>query len=72
MKVLTECTTAALIVELLNGKTVIVPTETSYGLGCDAVNQSAVDAVFAIKGRPSDKPLLVVVPTIAMAKKYLY
>jgi L-threonylcarbamoyladenylate synthase len=71
MKVLTDCTTAALIVELLNGKTVILPTETSYGLGCDATNQEAVDSIFAIKGRPSDKPLLVVVPTIEMAKKHL-
>ena len=60
------------IIDLVkSGKVVIFPTETSYGLGCDATNQSAVDKIFAIKGRVGDKPLLVVVPDIKMAKKYL-
>jgi len=54
-----------------SGKTVVFPTETSYGLGCDATNQSAVDNIFKIKGRRNDKPLLVVVPTVEMAKEYL-
>lgn len=53
------------------GKTLIFPTETTYGLGCDATNQQAVDRIFAIKGRPSDKPLLIVVPTVAEAEKYI-
>jgi tRNA A37 threonylcarbamoyladenosine synthetase subunit TsaC/SUA5/YrdC len=56
---------------LKSGKTVIFPTETSYGLGCDATNQEAVDKIFKIKKRSKNKSLLVVVPTIAMAKKYL-
>ena len=56
---------------LKKGKILVFPTETSYGLGCDATNQSAVDKIFKIKGRKSDKPLLVVVPNIEMAKKYL-
>src|SRR3989339_315883 len=60
------------IIDLIKaGGVVIFPTETSYGLGCDATNQSAVDKIFAIKGRVGDKPLLVVVPDIKMAKKYL-
>jgi len=71
MKILTECNLAQIVVELLNGKTVVFPTETSYGLGCDATNQEAVDRIFKIKERRGDKPLLVVVPTVAMAKKYL-
>lgn len=59
-------------IELLkSGKTLIFPTETSYGLGCDATNQKAVDQIFKIKGRPDNKPLLVVVPTVEMAKEYL-
>ena len=56
---------------LKTGKTVVFPTETSYGLGCDATNQEAVDEVFKIKGRKADKPLLVVVPTVEMAREYL-
>jgi L-threonylcarbamoyladenylate synthase len=71
MKIVSECNLAQLVVDLTNGKTVVFPTETTYGLGCDATNKSAVEKIFAIKGRRPDKPLLVVVPTIAMAKKYL-
>lgn len=71
MQIFTECNLAPLVAELLNGKTVVFPTETSYGLGCDATNQAAVDKIFKIKGRRAEKPLLVVVPSVAMAKKYL-
>ncbi|WNS42616.1 L-threonylcarbamoyladenylate synthase [Paenibacillus sp. MMS20-IR301] len=44
---------------LQSGSTVAFPTETVYGLGADARNTSAVEAVFAAKGRPSDNPLIV-------------
>ncbi len=71
MKILSECNLSEIVFEILNGKTLVFPTETSYGLGCDATNQSAVDKIFKIKGRKSDKPLLVVVPTVEMAKKFL-
>ncbi len=68
---MTECNLAALIFEILNGKVLVFPTETSYGLGCDATNQESVDKIFKIKGRVEDKPLLVVVDSIETAKKYL-
>lgn len=71
MEILSECNLSEIIFEVLNGKTLIFPTETSYGLGCDATNQKAVDKIFKIKGRKSDKPLLVVMPTIEMARKFL-
>jgi L-threonylcarbamoyladenylate synthase len=35
------------------------PTETVYGLGADATNTSAVEKIFALKGRPGDHPLIV-------------
>jgi L-threonylcarbamoyladenylate synthase len=41
------------------GGVVAFPTETVYGLGADARNESAVQQVFAIKGRPADHPLIV-------------
>lgn len=44
---------------LREGGTVAFPTETVYGLGADARNTAAVEAVFAAKGRPSDNPLIV-------------
>lgn len=71
MKLSSECNLAQLVVDLLNGQTLVFPTETSYGLGCDATNQESVDKIFKIKGRSDDKPLLIVVPSVAEAKKYL-
>jgi len=42
-----------------NGEAVGMPTETVYGLACDAYNADAVKKVFAAKGRPADNPLIV-------------
>ncbi len=44
---------------LKSGNLVAFPTETVYGLGADATNQSAVSRIYATKGRPSDHPLIV-------------
>lgn len=41
------------------GKLVAFPTETVYGLGANALDEDAVRAVFAAKGRPSFNPLIV-------------
>jgi L-threonylcarbamoyladenylate synthase len=43
---------------LLDGKLVAFPTETVYGLGALATNESAVTAVYDIKHRPHDNPLI--------------
>ncbi len=68
---MSECNLAQIVFEILNGKVLVFPTETSYGLGCDATNQEAVARIFKIKGRVEDKPLLIVVDSIESAKKYL-
>ncbi|TAN33553.1 threonylcarbamoyl-AMP synthase [Patescibacteria group bacterium] len=60
-----------IFIALKSGQIVVFPTETSYGLGCDAANQKAVDKIFKIKKRPKSKPLLVVASSVAMAKEYL-
>ncbi len=44
---------------LRDGELLGLPTETVYGLGADADNNSAVAKIFAAKGRPSDHPLIV-------------
>lgn len=44
---------------LKQGEVVSFPTETVYGLGANALDESAVKKVFAVKGRPSDNPLIV-------------
>jgi L-threonylcarbamoyladenylate synthase len=42
-----------------DGGLVAFPTETVYGLGADAMNERAVQKIFAAKGRPADNPLIV-------------
>jgi L-threonylcarbamoyladenylate synthase len=44
---------------LRNGGVVAFPTETVYGLGADASNPTAVARIYALKGRPSDHPVIV-------------
>ena len=44
---------------LSDGKTVIFPTETVYGLGANALDENAAEKIFSAKGRPSDNPLIV-------------
>ncbi len=41
------------------GEVVVFPTETVYGLGADALQASAVERIFAAKGRPFSDPLIV-------------
>ncbi|MFH1947024.1 MAG: L-threonylcarbamoyladenylate synthase [Candidatus Magasanikbacteria bacterium] len=63
--------TLEIVEELKKGKTLVYPTETVYGLGCDATNQSAVDKIFEIKKRQENKSVLVLVPSVAMAMSYV-
>lgn len=44
---------------LAQGEVVAFPTETVYGLGANALDPSAVAAIFRAKGRPQDNPLIV-------------
>lgn len=50
--------------EILDGKIFIYPTDTLYGLGCDATNEEAVNKVKEIKSRDRDKPLSIIAPNI--------
>ncbi|MBI5592859.1 MAG: threonylcarbamoyl-AMP synthase [Deltaproteobacteria bacterium] len=45
-----------------SGGVVVFPTTSLYGLAADAANHAAVESVFAIKQRPPDKPILILVP----------
>jgi len=46
------------------GHLVGMPTETVYGIAADALNPAAVQAVFDLKGRPADNPLIVHIPSV--------
>lgn len=61
-------TTDEAIDRLRDGGVVAFPTETVWGLGADATNPDAVRRVYEIKGRPSDKPMPVLVADIEMAR----
>src|SRR5262245_51888757 len=52
------------------GKLVAFPTETVYGLGADATNDSAVADIFTAKARPQFNPLIVHVAAIRHAEPY--
>jgi L-threonylcarbamoyladenylate synthase len=51
------------------GGLVAFPTESFYGLGADALDPDAIARVFEVKGRPEDKPLLVLVDSIDMVAR---
>lgn len=51
---------------LLAGGTVVIPTETVYGLAADARNPAAVRKIFAAKDRPPDNPLIVHIASMEM------
>ncbi|MBC7553407.1 MAG: threonylcarbamoyl-AMP synthase [Taibaiella sp.] len=46
---------------LQQGGVILYPTETVWGLGCDALNEAAVEKIFALKQRPKEKSLIVLV-----------
>ncbi|MFA5355649.1 MAG: L-threonylcarbamoyladenylate synthase [Candidatus Paceibacterota bacterium] len=53
---------------LREGKILTLPTDTVYGLVCNASNKEAVERVFEIKGRDIKKPISVFVRDIKMAE----
>lgn len=56
---------------LKTGGTILYPTDTIWGLGCDATNAEAVNKIFTIKNRAGDIPLLVLVNSVAMLERYV-
>lgn len=54
---------------LQQGELVAIATETVYGLAGDATNDTACQKIYTTKGRPSNNPLIVHVPNLAMAQE---
>lgn len=61
-----------IILEISNaikeGKIVVFPTDTVYGIGTNALNEKACEKIYDIKGRPKYKPLSVLISDISMLK----
>ena len=53
-----------------NGGLIIYPTDTVYGMGCNACDQSAVDHLFEVKGRKDENKVSVMVDSVDTIKKY--
>ena len=56
---------------LENNQIVVLPTETVYGMGANALNKEAVKTIFKIKKRPSFDPLICHTYSIKKIKKYV-
>jgi L-threonylcarbamoyladenylate synthase len=56
---------------LKDGGVILYPTDTIWGLGCDATNQEAVGKIFSIKGRSDSKSLIILVNGFGMLERYV-
>jgi L-threonylcarbamoyladenylate synthase len=59
------------VTALKKGQTLIYPTDTIYGLGCDATNYDAVQKIYEIKSRDTSSPLIVLVDSFQMLESII-
>ncbi len=60
------------ITDTLNkGGIILYPTDTIWGVGCDATNSESIQKIYALKQRDPSKPLSILVDSIEMAKQYV-
>lgn len=57
------------IQQLTTGGTLLYPTDTIYGLGCDALNNIALEKIRTIKGREADKPFIILASDTNIVKE---
>lgn len=55
---------------LLTQQVILYPTDTVWGLGCDAELPRAVEKLYKLKGRPTGTPSIVLVADLAMLRRY--
>ncbi|MBK5196168.1 MAG: threonylcarbamoyl-AMP synthase [Proteiniphilum sp.] len=56
---------------LKNGGIILYPTDTIWGIGCDATNEEAVNRIFALKKRDDSKSMLVLLDNPAKLQTYI-
>ena len=56
---------------LKSGGVVAYPTESFYGLGVDTSNERAIKRLFLVKGRKSEHPILILIPSVDVLDKYV-
>lgn len=53
------------------GGLILYPTDTIWGIGCDACNEMAINRIYALKRRSPETDLVVLVDSMSMLKKYV-
>jgi L-threonylcarbamoyladenylate synthase len=56
---------------LKNGGIILYPTDTIWGIGCDATNAKAVERIYRIKKREDSKSMLVLMENPALLERYV-
>lgn len=56
---------------LQKGGVILYPTDTIWGIGCDACNEEAVKRVYSIKNRVDSKSMLVLMENAALIERYV-
>lgn len=56
---------------LKSGKTILYPTDTIWGIGCDATSTRAVDKVYRLKRRVENKSLIILLDDLNKISKYV-
>ena len=56
---------------LKSGGTILYPTDTVWGIGCDATNPKAIKKVYSIKKRSTEKPLILLMNNADLLLNYV-
>ena len=56
---------------LTNGGIILYPTDTIWGIGCDATNAEAIQKIYDLKQRPMDKSFILLADSIEMVQEYV-
>lgn len=56
---------------LKEGGVILYPTDTIWGIGCDALNSRAVEQIYRIKNRKDNKSLIILVDSFEMLERYV-
>jgi L-threonylcarbamoyladenylate synthase len=56
---------------LREGGIILYPTDTIWGIGCDPTNEVAVNKIFGIKSRDTNKSLIILADSLQMVERYV-
>lgn len=57
--------------QLKKGNTILYPTDTVWGIGCDATNYDAIEKIYKLKQRDNSKTMICLVSDFKMLQQYL-